>query len=86
MVSRAYANRSPSRLSAVNWNRTVASSSSTWRIIRQVGEDEAAVTFQFTSESRDGDRFEYALETMLTLDKKTGTVTCDLPGLATLAQ
>ena len=23
---------------------------------------------------------------MLTLDKRTGTVTCDLPGLATLAQ
>ncbi len=56
------------------------------RIIRQVAEDEAAVTFQFTQESRDGDRFEYTLETLLTLDKKTGTVTCDLPGLATLAQ
>ncbi|QDU18971.1 DUF6744 family protein [Urbifossiella limnaea] len=56
------------------------------RIIRQVGEDDATVTFQFTAESRDGDRFEYELETMLTLDKKTGTVRCDLPGLATLAQ
>ncbi len=56
------------------------------RIIRQVAEDEATVKFQFTSESRDGDRFEYTLETLLTLDKKTGTVTCDLPGLATLAQ
>lgn len=56
------------------------------RIIRQVAEDETAVKFQFTSESRDGDRFEYTLETLLTLDKKTGTVTCDLPGLATLAQ
>lgn len=56
------------------------------RIIRQVAEDETSVKFQFTSESRDGDRFEYTLETLLTLDKKTGTVTCDLPGLATLAQ
>ena len=56
------------------------------RIIRQVAEDETCVKFQFTQESRDGDRYEYALETMLTLDKKTGTVTCDLPGLATLAQ
>jgi hypothetical protein len=56
------------------------------RIIRQVGEDEATVRFQFTAESRDGDRFEYALETMLALDKRTGAVTCDLPGLATLAQ
>jgi hypothetical protein len=56
------------------------------RIIRQVAEDESCVKFQFTQESRDGDRYEYALETMLTLDKKTGTVTCNLPGLATLAQ
>ncbi len=56
------------------------------RIIRQVAEDGATVQFQFTQESRDGDRFEYTLETLLTLDKKTGTVTCDLPGLATLAQ
>ena len=56
------------------------------RIIRQVGEDEATVRFQFTAESRDGDRFEYTLETLLTLDKRTGAVTCDLPGLAALAQ
>jgi hypothetical protein len=56
------------------------------RIIRQIGEDESAVRFQFTHESRAGDKFEYLLETMLTLDKKTGTVSCDLPGLATLAQ
>ena len=56
------------------------------RIIRQVAEDEATVKFQFTQESRDGDRYEYALETMLALDKRTGRVTCDLPGLATLAQ
>jgi hypothetical protein len=56
------------------------------RIIRQVGEDESTVRFQFTHESRTGDKFEYELETMLTLDKRTGQVTCDLPGLATLAQ
>ena len=56
------------------------------RIIRRVAEDEAALKFQFTQESRDGDRYEYALETMLTLDTATGAVTCDLPGLATLAQ
>jgi hypothetical protein len=56
------------------------------RIIRQVAEDEAAVRFQFTAETRAADRIEYELETMLTLDKKTGAVTCDLPGLATLAQ
>src|ERR1700755_1450922 len=35
------------------------------RIIRKVAEDEAAVRFQFTQESRDGERYEYALETML---------------------
>ena len=56
------------------------------RIIRRVAEDEAVVRFQFTAESRDGDKFDYHLETMLTLDKRTGRVTCDLPGLATLAQ
>jgi hypothetical protein len=56
------------------------------RIIRQVGEDDATLRFQFTAEHRDGDKFEYQLETMLTLDKRTGQVTGDLPGLATLAQ
>src|SRR4051812_30348018 len=56
------------------------------RIIRQVAEDEATVRFQFTAEHRTSDRIEYELETMLTLDKKTGKVTCDLPGLATVAQ
>jgi hypothetical protein len=56
------------------------------RIIRPVSEDANMVKFQFTQESREGDRFEYTLETMLTLDKQTGAVTCELPGLATLAQ
>src|SRR4051812_33126650 len=56
------------------------------RIIRQVGEDDASIRFQFTAEQRDGDRFRYELETVLTLDKATGKVTCSLPGLATLAQ
>src|SRR5207237_1455857 len=56
------------------------------RIIRQVAEDDKAIRFQFTAEHRDGDHFSYDLETMLTLDKTTGKVTCDLPGLATLAQ
>ena len=56
------------------------------RIIRQVAEDDKAIRFQFTAEHREGDHFSYDLETMLTLDKATGKVTCDLPGLATLAQ
>ena len=56
------------------------------RIIRPVGEDETTLQFQFTKESRAGDRFEYELETMLKLHKETGKIGCDLPGLATLAQ
>lgn len=56
------------------------------RIIRQVGEDAATVTFQFTAEHKDGDRFAYDFETLLTLNKTTGQVSCPLPGLATLAQ
>ncbi len=56
------------------------------RVIRRVAEDAATLTFQFTQETRATDRLEYTLETMLTLDKQTGRVTCDLPGLATLAQ
>src|SRR4051794_41037500 len=56
------------------------------RIIRQVAEDDITIKFQFTAEHRDGDHFSYDLETMLTLDKASGKVSCDLPGLATLAQ
>jgi hypothetical protein len=56
------------------------------RIIRPVAEDQHSIKFQFTQESKVGDRFEYKLETLLTLEKSTGKVRCDLPGLATLAQ
>src|SRR4051812_38369879 len=56
------------------------------RIIRQVAEDEATLTFQFTQESRKEDKFEYTLETLLVLDKESGKVSCELAGLATLAQ
>lgn len=56
------------------------------RIIRPVSEDQHCIRFQFTQESKVGDRFEYKLETLLTLEKATGKVRCDLPGLATLAQ
>src|SRR5262245_27984720 len=56
------------------------------RIIRQVSEDAGTITFQLTHEAKAGDRFEYTLETMLTLEKATGRVSCELPGLATLAQ
>jgi hypothetical protein len=56
------------------------------RIIRQVGEDDKMIRFQFTREAKAGDRFEYELETMLSLEKATGKVSCDLAGLAALAQ
>jgi hypothetical protein len=56
------------------------------RIIRQVAEDETTIQFQFTAEHREESRFTYDLETMLTLQKESGKVSCDLPGLATLAQ
>lgn len=56
------------------------------RIIRLVSETPNELSFQFTQETRAGGRFEYELETMLTLDKATGAVSCALPGLAKLAQ
>ena len=56
------------------------------RIIRPVSEDAHRITFQFTKESRASDSYEYTLETRLSLEKSTGKVSCDLPGLATLAQ
>ncbi len=56
------------------------------RIIRPIFEDRVSITFQFTQESKAGDRFEYILETLLTLDKESGQVHCDLPGLAAMAQ
>src|SRR4051812_13693141 len=39
------------------------------RIIRQVSEDAGRITFQFTAEHKDGDRFAYDFETLLTLEK-----------------
>jgi hypothetical protein len=56
------------------------------RIIRQVFESEAVIRFQFTAETRREDRIDYSLETMLELDKRSGKVSCHLPGLATHAQ
>jgi hypothetical protein len=56
------------------------------RIIRQIAEDAHYITFQFTRESRASNAYEYTLETLLQLEKVTGKVTCDLPGLATVAQ
>ena len=41
------------------------------RIIRQINEDDSHITFQFTAEQRDGDRYTYELETLLKLNKNT---------------
>jgi hypothetical protein len=56
------------------------------RIIRQVKEDEDSIEFQFTQESKKDDRYTYTTETLVTLEKAKGKVTCHLPGLATQAQ
>ena len=56
------------------------------RVIRPLAETETTITLQFTAESRAGDKYDYTLETLLVLDKKSGAVACDLPGLATLAK
>jgi hypothetical protein len=56
------------------------------RIIRHVSEDKSCITFQLTAERKEGDHFAYELETLLSLDKASGKVSCKMPGLATLAQ
>lgn len=59
------------------------------RIIKIVKEDGDLMTFQFTAEKRAGegeDRFNYELETMLTLNKKSGEIACSIPGIATTAK
>lgn len=57
------------------------------RIIRVVKEEGDLMMFQFTAEKKEGaDRFNYELETMLTLNKKTGEITCDIEGIATTAK
>jgi hypothetical protein len=56
------------------------------RIIRQVAENESEIRFQFTAEHRDGEQFVYDLETMLSVEKTTGKVTCGKSDLAIRAQ
>jgi hypothetical protein len=56
------------------------------RIIRQLREDKESITFQFTSEHKEDGRYSYDFETLLTLEKASGKVSCLLAGLATLAQ
>lgn len=56
------------------------------RIIRRVDEDEQVIHFQFTQEVRVGDGYEYNRETILTLSKADGAITCDLEALAVAAE
>jgi hypothetical protein len=52
------------------------------RIIRQVKDDGGFLDFQFTKESLSGDRWDYAFETMLRLNKQTGDIDCSIAALA----
>ena len=56
------------------------------RVIRQTAEDAKSISFQFTRESKAGNEFTYALETVLTLEKATGRIDCALDALATVAR
>ena len=50
--------------------------------LRAIVSTKRAIQFQFPAEFRCSDRIDYTLETVLTLDKTTGHVSCDLSGLA----
>ncbi len=52
------------------------------RLVRNLDEDSDSVTFQFTAERKQADRFEYTFEATVTLDKRTGDVTGSDSGLA----
>lgn len=56
------------------------------RIIRKVNEDDATLKFQFTKEYLKGGQYEYAIETHLELNKKTGAVDCPHSDLQKLAK
>ncbi len=56
------------------------------RIIRKLDESDSAIRFQFTREDKRDGEFTYNTETILTLDKTSGRVDCDLESLAVKAQ
>ncbi len=56
------------------------------RVIRQTAEDARSIQFQFTRESKVGGEFQYALETVLVLDKHTGRIDCPHDQLAEAAR
>ncbi len=53
------------------------------RLVRNLDEDADSVTFQFTAERKQADRFEYTFEATVTLNKQTGDVTGSDAALAT---
>ena len=56
------------------------------RVIRQTAEDSKSISFQFTRESKVGGEFQYALETLLVLDKHSGRIDCPHEQLAGAAR
>ncbi len=57
------------------------------RVIRKVEEDEDVITFQFTREGKGTDKlFEYWMESLVRLNKKTGVIQADLDVLRDRAQ
>lgn len=58
----------------------------TERIIRKVAEDHATITFQFTREALKGGRFSYHFESLLFLDKYSGSISSENLELQQLAK
>lgn len=57
------------------------------RVIRKLREDKDYIQFQFTKWANiDGERIDYNFEAVVTLDKSTGKITCDVPEIETRAQ
>lgn len=65
--------------------RRAVSSMEQNRVIRQVHSNQDSMTFQFTSEHLNGTEYEYAKETVVHLNKKTGKVQCEDPAIELMA-
>ena len=56
------------------------------RIIRKIAEDHAMITFQFTREANEGGKFHYYFESLLFLNKYSGSITSENLELEQLAK
>ena len=56
------------------------------RIIRKIAEDHATITFQFTREASEGGKFHYYFESLLFLNKYSGSITSENLELEQLAK